>query len=197
MRIAYDLGIDDACALALHHYDCSPAVRGAVRGRRMILVCCAILIAIMGLSPSLFAEVFTIDLALTVTLLAIAVGVGFGGWFLAPPLWRRQHVRQVRRLYLTGKNEGVLGPQVLEIVGDDFVQTTSARQSRIRISALEKIEGNDDYAFVYTSTMQANIVPYASATEGDPVEFIEILSERFAAATGQKAPSDAIRRTRR
>jgi hypothetical protein len=197
MRLAYDLDIDDACALALHHYDCSPAVRGAVLGRRMILACCAVVIAIMGLLPILFAETFALDLALTVTLLGIAAGVGFGGWFLAPRLWRRQHLGQVRRLYLTGKNEGVFGPQVLEIVGDDFVHTTSARQSRIRISALEKIEANDDYAFVYTSTMQANIVPFASATEGDPVEFIEILKGRFAAATGQTLSPEAIRRTPR
>jgi hypothetical protein len=183
MRIAYDVRLEDALAFSRHHYDHSPLIRRPVFVRRVVFTVLGICFAAAGFFVS---DVWYSFLSWEVGAILILGGLVFGPW-----CWRWQYMRQMKSIYRGGKNAGMLGPKVLEIAGDDLVATNVAGQSRTNISALERIESDDDYAYIYVSAIHAHVVPFVS-TEGDLAAFVALLEGRMSGGTPS---SDGIRRS--
>jgi hypothetical protein len=95
--------------------------------------------------------------------------------------------KNVIRLFGEGKNRGILGEHTVEATDTEFVDKTDSGEQRTRISDLERIETNSDYAFIYISAISAHIIPRNNLLEGDCDLFLQDIKKRYDQAEQQEA----------
>jgi hypothetical protein len=185
MRISYDIRLDDLYALQRHCYDHAASIRRAVLWRQVVGI-------VLGLCMPIAAWAFFPPEAWPLYFLGLLVILFF--LFLAPRIWRSNYMRAVRRQYAGTASNGLVGSHLLEIAGEDLVSTNADRQVRTRISSLVRIEEDDDRVYVFTTAVNAHVIPHETVAEGDAEGFVAILKQRMAVASGESPGRDAIQR---
>lgn len=174
MRIRYDVTLDDVVALNHHHIRHSPFVRRRMTFLRWLLP---------GVLLAYFLAVATVRSptpAMAVWMPAGWVAVSVVWMLVFPRLMRWKSARQVRQLYAEGKNQGMVGPHELELTGDELIHRSSVSESRLRCSAIERVDTDGGYTFLYVSATSAHIIPHAAVTEGDPEAFADAVRQKLA-----------------
>jgi hypothetical protein len=186
MRIGYDIRLEDLYAVQRHYYDHAAPIRRAVRWRQGVGV-------LLSLSVMLVASAFFPHNVWPFYLGGSLLAVFF--LFAAPFLWRSAYMRAIRRQYAGAASKGLVGSYLLEIAGDDLVSTNAVRQVRTRISSIDRIEEDDKRTYVFTTAINAHVIPYEAVAEGDAAEFVAILKDRMSIASGGPPLSESVRRS--
>lgn len=86
---------------------------------------------------------------------------------------------QVRNFYSEGKNRGVIGEHELEISADGIIERTLYNETKSAWGAVEKIESNPEYTFIYMNSVTAHVIPTRRIIEGDLSEFLTTLGQHY------------------
>jgi len=107
-------------------------------------------------------------------------GVPF--WLIYFPLAYRWKLRKIIAAMLAeGKSRSLFTRHRVSLSPDGVTDSTEFGQNSAKWGAVERVVGNDDYAFIYTNALAAAIVPRrAFASASDFEEFIKLASTHFA-----------------
>jgi hypothetical protein len=168
MRIRFENTIDDLVAFNKFHHEHSPATKRIVVGQ-MFIVAAAFLI------PGVVVAAVTENWWFLVWMAA----TGLVATLTVPPWYRRYLERYLRRMYGEGGNKGMVGWRELELMGNELVERTPVGESRTHLEAVERVVSEGDYTFIYTSAVMAFVIPHASVSEGDPMEFAVTIKQNI------------------
>src|SRR5262249_18509168 len=100
----------------------------------------------------------------------------------------------VRKLLAEGSNRSVLGWCDMELVGYRLTVKRELIESSYDLRAIQKVVGNDEYTFVYFSSIQAFVIPMRLYPEDEYREFVAELREawdnREAPRPVERGPAD-------
>ena len=173
MKADFELTSDDLVAFVTFYNVRSPIVR------RQRIVCGTVGFLCLSALPALI--LLTTDKPRLET--ARAIWPLLLGPVLFAPLvilfFRRSLTRTARRLIAEGESGGYFGPCSLSIAPDGMVETKPNGESRRKWAAIMKIVVTGHHVFIYTSAVEAFILP-RRAFDGDDQcqEFIRQVAER-------------------
>jgi hypothetical protein len=186
MRISYDIRLEDLYAFQRHYYEHTASLRRAVLWRQSVGIVLSLTVAAAGwayFAPNVWPFYLTGFILVLFFL------------FVAPRIWRFSYMRAVRRQYAGTASKGLVGSYLLEIAGDDIVSTNADRQVRTRISSIQRIDEDDQRTYVFTTAVNAHVIPHETVDEGDVAAFVRILKDRISVASGGPPLSESIRRS--
>jgi hypothetical protein len=101
-------------------------------------------------------------------------------WFLYIR-WRRSANigSNMRRLLAEGSNRSILGFCDMELVGNRLNVKRPLIDASYDLRAIEKIVGNDEYTFVYYSSITAFVIPMRLYPEEEYAEFVAALKDAW------------------
>lgn len=174
VKIRFETTIDDIVAFNRFHCENSPT------WRRQRFVQYLIVPGIIGiLSLCVFFSVFEQLARNPAVLVGFAIGtlllfsifsiswVIFVRWQAAANV-----VSMVRKLLAEGSNRTILGWREIALVGNRLLVNSELIQASYDLRAIEKIVGNDEYTFVYYSSIQAFVIPMNLYPEEEYREFV-------------------------
>ena len=92
-------------------------------------------------------------------------------WILFYPKYFYGHIkRNVNKALNEGTNANLLGQHEFTFTEDGFIEKNRVGERHVNWSSIEKFEENDDYYFLYLSTMSAYILPKHSFRNKDQAE---------------------------
>lgn len=106
----------------------------------------------------------------------------FGGWLVFSlvlflgyrPLTYWNLRRGIQRTSKEGRNRGLWGKHTIVLHDKELEESSDAGHTNTWWSAIERIERNDDYIFIYTSAHSAHVIPKRSFDDGTQAnEFYE------------------------
>jgi hypothetical protein len=177
MEITYRLTEEDVAAFAERHAATSPTMR---RARRRNLVIAAIAFAVLG---ACFWDA-TKDAGLGITI--AVTGLIF---VLLYPLVLKDQIRKATlRLYREGKNLALAKPITLRADPEELFVDAASGSSTIRWEYIERADQTTDHLFLFTSAMNAVVVPKAGVIAGDFDAFADAATKfcRDAASTANQ-----------
>jgi hypothetical protein len=181
MKIRFETTIDDIVAFNRFHCENSPM------WRRQRLVASLML-------PIVLAVLFLLVFVISIEQLAgdpFALAIFAAGMFIVLVLasvpwyfyirWQMMVnvLAAVRKLLAEGTNHGLIGWRELDLVNDRLTFKMELMEGSYDLLAIEKIVGNDRYAFVYFSSIQAITIPMTLYPEEEYRAFVAELREAW------------------
>jgi hypothetical protein len=157
----------DVDAFLDHHSQHSAAVREI---RRRQLYGYVILFAIFGLVFWIFGET-------AVAIAFLVLGPVWAAWW--PTRARRLARKQAAALYTTAPNPIFDGPHLLRLDEAGLFYTAPGEETRTPYGVIRHVERTADHVLVYTSPVQAIVVPRQRVTKGDVDMFVQDLRARI------------------
>jgi hypothetical protein len=108
--------------------------------------------------------------------ITIAVG-GIIGGLLYPLVLKDQTRKALLRLYREGKNLALAKPITLRADPEELFVDAASGSSTIRWKYIERADQTTDHLFLFTSAMNAVVVPKAGVTAGDFDAFADAASK--------------------
>ena len=102
----------------------------------------------------------------------VGAGLAVAWWVWVPHVLSYSDEKQVVRTYENWKNRTSIGSRELEISSDHLSEKNEYGQSKLAWPAVERVETDDDFAFIYLSAAQAHIIPRSRITAGSFDEFV-------------------------
>ena len=171
MRASYDLTVDDLAAFVMFHHAKSPAARRQTTG------CLTAAVALMLAIP-------TILLIFNRSSFQQAIGeiwplflfpVAFLALTIPFVKWRTAQMSQ--QLLREGQNTGFYGPHSLRLDEDGLHETKDAGETYRKWSAVERLIVTSTHLFIYTSGVEAFVVPLHAFSVDDSAEgFCQFIS---------------------
>lgn len=153
----YETTPTDLEAFALHHYLSTPIARRQYIHQWISLTITLVIIGLLllfTLSPLLAAGV-------------LAAGLFFA---VAFPRLYRQRVRKLAEMMRSGgRNVGLLGPHQLRFSPNGLYYRSDAGESLLYWHGIERLDADNDYAYIYLSANSAIVVARREFT--DPADF--------------------------
>jgi hypothetical protein len=89
--------------------------------------------------------------------------------------------RNAKKIYAAAKSQGILGEHTLTLAAEGFTTACSANESKINWSGVERIDSDEQYIYIYTSPLQAHVIPKrAFSSDEEAMTFLQT-AERFRA----------------
>jgi hypothetical protein len=172
MKADFEFTADDLVAFVTFHSTRSPTVR------RQRLICATLGFLFLSAIPALI--LITTDKPRVETAHAIwplLLGPVLFTAFLTR-FWKRSLGQTSRRMIAEGESTGYFGPCSLSIVPDGILETKPSGQTHRRWAVIKRIIVADHHVFVYTSAVEAFILP-KRAFDGDHQcqEFVDQLAQ--------------------
>lgn len=181
MKLQFVLAPEDHVAFNMFHFHHSPTMRRNVRNT-IVLSWLAVVVLFLWLALS------------QRDMLLLIVGVILSP--LAPVLsaWgmRRQMRGNVENLIAEGKNQGIYGPQELELADGRLISRSEGRMSAVDVRFIERIVRTEDHLYLYVSGLSAHVVPRAFVTDDELDDFLDALNESCPDLTEKPTSSTAI-----
>jgi hypothetical protein len=169
--------MDDLVNFNRYHFQRSPTMRRSWRSG---------LLWIAG--ASLFAGAVVSD-GYLLKFAIVAVSAFIGGMVAYGIVyfyqWRIGMWRKIRKLLEEGDNKNMLGSHRLILREDEVLETCSTAESRIKWQAVERIEENNDYIFLYVSAVSAHILPKRAFPNSQKVREFYECAVRYKAQTAK------------
>jgi len=177
MSIEYEITLDDLVALTLYHSETAPGMR---RNRVLLLGMGGVLLlfAVATTFSTDWKAALSSPMGFLLTILPIVLPIGLLYYTLSPGMRSRQAKFMVARTYKDGKGHNVFGKHTLTVSPEGLVETIGATEYRTAWASVERIGVTPEYVFIYTSPIQASVVPRrAFADEAASQEFIRTIQE--------------------
>jgi hypothetical protein len=174
MEIDYELTKDDLYAFQWRGAYTSP------RARRMMwktYLYWFIALFLLSILPAIGADGFSLSLVNISILLVTFPLVVLATWFLT----RRGLRSHILQLLKDEKPEkGQLGMHRVVLEDSGIVETTAVNETSTAWAGIDRIEQDSDYIFIYTSQIQAHIIPKRAFKDAAEAEaFIEFSKARI------------------
>ena len=114
-------------------------------------------------------------------LLAISYVIGavfsVGACLIYPYIYRKNVIRQARKLFKEGSNKSLIGRQEMRLSPDGIHYKTVASESNLNWSSIDKVLQNDKYIFMYIGAINALVVPKSAfASSRQQKEFLDYVN---------------------
>ena len=96
--------------------------------------------------------------------------------YLKSPTYFRN---KIRKFYSIADNKSVLGEHNLRVAREGFVSATKYLETRMSWGALDRIETDSNYTYLYISAVNAIIIPHAKITEGDFPALLQAIKTHY------------------
>ena len=173
MKASYELTPDDLVAFTLFHHSHSPAARRQRNG------CLLGVVLVMLLLPALVlltTEKPLLEAARNIWPLLLGP-ILFLGFVIPYIKWRTANLSQ--RLLREGRNAGFYGECSIALDADGIRETKETGDTIRKWTAVEKFIVTESYLFVYTSGIEAFVVPLrAFATSDESAAFQQYITSR-------------------
>ncbi len=179
MRVAFDFKRDDMMEYMRQHHAHSPSTR-----RTMALFRYSLTAVLAGGSAAL-GWFFGFPSWVYLPVSVIGGGVYFG---MFPRFFRQNIERQTKKMLAEGQNRGLLGRQEVEVDAHGVVERNGHGEVRARWSSVERIRVTRAQILIYTSAVQAIVVPRRVLRGGQDEELLEALEDAWVEAAGEGAP---------
>jgi hypothetical protein len=159
MEIEFEITLDDLVAFNVYHNRHSkPGKRN-----RLILSGFLTLAALASMSSILLPDpdspIVWNASSITLSLLPILFMAALFGLALSPGVRRWQTKRALKRLLSEGKSKRLVGARRLTLTSTGVTHRTAVTEAETKWSAVEKLVETDQHLFIYTSPVEAFIVP--------------------------------------
>ena len=67
--------------------------------------------------------------------------------------------RSGQKIQKAGRNKGIWGQHKITLQENELIEISAAGESRTLWAAVERLEQNEEYIFIYTSSMAAHVIP--------------------------------------
>ena len=111
----------------------------------------------------------------------IGIGLATAWWIWVPHVLSYSYEKQVQRTYETWKNRTTVGSRQLELTPEHLNEKNAYGHSQTAWRAIERVESDDECAYIYLSAAQAHIIPKARVTEGDFDQFVSAARDALCA----------------
>jgi hypothetical protein len=153
MELKYEMTKDDHLAFNLHYVKHSKTIKQSLFIQRFLV---PIIFLILPFVLFWMMGEFLIGFLITLALISIV-------WIVFYPKYFYGHIiRNVKKVLNEGSNDNLLGQHVFISTEDGFIEKNRVGETKIGWSSIERIEENEDYFFLFFSTMNAYIVPKRS-----------------------------------
>lgn len=173
MNVSYELTADDLVAFTMYHNATSTAARRQRSGCLIpiLLVMLALPVLILATSDKPIGETAKAiwPLLAVPTLFAVLIF----------PFLRWQTARLTQKLLREGNNTGFYGPCTLSLDDDGIRESKDTGDTMRKWSAVKKFAGTRDHLFIYTSGVEAFVIPTrAFGTSEERIQFEQLINER-------------------
>lgn len=163
MEIKYNLTEDDYVYFNMYHIKHSKTAMKMLNLQRYLTPVFFIIVSI------LLSQISEIPFLLSFSVFSV-IGVL---WFIYYPKYYEHFlVKQVKKMFHEGKNDGLLGEHFLILKEEGLVETTSNGETRADWASIENFKEDKDYFFLYNSSISAYIIPKRSIEKLDDVRNI-------------------------
>lgn len=153
MELKYKMTKDDYLAFNLHYVKHSKTIKQSLFMQRFIA---PIIFLILPLVLFWMTGEFLIGFFITFVLISVI-------WIVFYPKYFFGHIkRNVKKALNEGSNDNLIGQHVFTFSEDGFIEKNRAGERKASWSSIENVEENDDYYFLFFSTMSAYILPKRS-----------------------------------
>lgn len=101
------------------------------------------------------------------------------GILFIPRLSEKYSLLSARKMLDEGDNSALLGNHEIEFTGDYFFVKEPGSECKIKWSAINKIEENEKYIFIFITSVTAYIIPKFKITDGKEKVFQFIRSKNI------------------
>jgi hypothetical protein len=181
MKICFETIIDDYVAFNRFHMQNSPMWRR----QRLIGSGIAPVLVALGLGIMFFsvladqAHDLPVAIVLIVLFVLLNCAISIPAFFLTRWMMMNGVTKNTRKLLAEGGNRTMLGWREMELVDGRLVVKTDLIHSSLDLRAIQKIAGDDEYTFVYISSIQAYVIPMNAYPDEPFREFIAELREAW------------------
>lgn len=167
MKIDFILTKEDYIAYNIHHIEHSPSMRKSLNIQRYGLA------MIFLVFPFIIASLTSIPLPVWL----VVYGTVFIVWIkFYPKYFISSTKKRIVRLIEEGNSANLLGERSILLTEDGVEEISPQGESRTTWGSIEKIDETEDYIYIYTSPINAYLVP-TRAFEGtaQKSEFLQLL----------------------
>lgn len=160
MEIQYHLTEEDYVHFNMYHIKQSETAMKMLNLQRYLTPAFFIIISILLSQISEIPFLWSFSVFLVVGVL----------WFIYyPKYYERFLVRQVKKMFNEGKNDGLLGEHFLILNEEGLIETTSNGETRAVWASIKSFKEDTDYFFLYNSSVSAYIIPKRGMEQLDDV----------------------------
>jgi hypothetical protein len=185
VQVEFDISLDDIAAFNQYHSTCHSLM--ARRSYRMALV---IVPAAVLLCAVLFAPLRPPILRSPIAYWAIPLLVALAWLFFYPRLYQRGLKQMVVKAMSDGQNRGTLGRHLISIDETGLNEKTDVNDSHWNWLGVEQIQQNENYIFVYISSIMAHVIPKRAFPHPDQADEFFSTAEKFLVLS---RPTEALR----
>lgn len=172
MTVRYDIGIDDILAFQRDYFSTSRLFRRQVAWVRLLYVCLAMLMIIpiigniaaqasQGTNPG-------IDIIILIPLLMLSLA------FFAKRYMMFFNLKNAKKMYLQPGNDIYFGQKEITLSEDGITITDTGTETKISWQYILKVNDTPEHFLVYTSALNAVIIPKRCLTGEQPSELREL-----------------------
>jgi hypothetical protein len=167
MKIDFTLTKEDYIAYNLHHIQHSPSLKKSLNIQRYGLA------LIFLIFPFIIASMTPIPLFLWL----LVYGSIFIVWIkFYPKYFVSSTKKRILRLIEEGNSANLLGERSILVTEEAVEEITPQGESRTTWGSIERIDETDDYIYIYTSPINAYLVPTRAFEEtAQKNEFLQLL----------------------
>jgi hypothetical protein len=173
-KLLYNNSFDDLVAFGEFHYGQSPSMKQSIQRYQLLGAPAIFLIALFLMTA--VSQVLLLPFTLNV-LIAFAYAALFA--FTAPRRFRAATRKNIQKMHGEGSNRRFLATKELEIVTDGLIERTPYSHTKMAWGAIEKIESNGDYIFLYVGAASAYIIPAKRLDAMDVRRFMTALQASY------------------
>jgi hypothetical protein len=166
MNIEFERTIDDVIDFNLFHIAHSSSIK-----RQMLLmqVLTGVLVVLL-----VFGVLYVNFQILNVFTMVVSILSGILVFALYPQVTRISTINRIRKMLNEGNNKALFGRQIITLSPEGIFSKNQLTESKINWSAVEKVAQSDKHFFLYTSSINALVIPKKCfQSEKESMEFFE------------------------
>ncbi|RDW17394.1 YcxB family protein [Oceanobacillus chungangensis] len=161
MKINYNLTEDDYLKFNLFHMKNSKSVMRSLNIQRFLTPVFFILISYLfskiAETPFLFAFIPFFIMSIL--------------WIIFyPKFFYKTIIRNVKKMIREGQNGGLIGEHHMIFTKDEITESTSTDETKVKWSGIQAFKEDNDYFYLYNSSVSAYILPKRELTNVDEVK---------------------------
>jgi hypothetical protein len=177
MQIDYELTVEDASAFSVYNFRTSPRTKRRLRVSQGLGILATLIFA--GTWP----EWSVVDRLIFTILLLLLFVFGY------PQYYRWAIRRNAAKAYSGTRSKGVLGKHTVVIEPGGVTEKASVSESKSTWSGVEKIEDDNQYIYIFTSPLQAHVIPKrAFGSREESQTFLQTAKAFFAQSPKPETP---------
>jgi hypothetical protein len=171
MKIRYELTIDDMVAFYRYHGTHSPVYQQTIT--KWVVIGVSVILLSMGA----LALVIRNNEILALCTLAVGILASAVFAFRLPAYFRGKIERSTRSAFSSEKNQKALGLRELELTETSLISRGSFDEGSVKLESIRNVITTEGYAFIYTSSSTAFVLPQQRVSRGEYPEFVQVIKQ--------------------